>query len=81
MAYASPELRPALDAWDTGAVTPEDIRRWCLVIEKGGSNSSRFDPAEVAARVSNRSQAYARERRVLDALEAKKIWKKNQSER
>lgn len=33
--YASPSTRPALDAWDTGAVSKADIRRWCLEIEKG----------------------------------------------
>lgn len=33
--YANPSTRPALDAWDTGAVSKADIRRWCLEIEKG----------------------------------------------
>lgn len=32
--YADPKYRPALDAWDTGQVTPSDLRRWCLEIEK-----------------------------------------------
>jgi len=34
-AYANPQFRPALDAWDTGYVTPADLRRWCVEIERG----------------------------------------------
>jgi hypothetical protein len=34
-AYANPDLRSALDAWDNGSVSPDDLRRWCLTIEKG----------------------------------------------
>lgn len=38
-------IRPALDAWDTGEVTPDDLRRWCLTIEKGDyAKDWRFDP-------------------------------------
>lgn len=33
--YANPSIRPALDAWDTGAVSKADIRRWCMEVEKG----------------------------------------------
>lgn len=36
--YADPKIRPALDAWDTEAVTADDIRRWCLYIEQGQYN-------------------------------------------
>lgn len=32
--YANPAIRPALDAWDQGYVTPSDLRRWCLEIER-----------------------------------------------
>jgi hypothetical protein len=33
--YADPEIRPALDAWDTGEITARDLRVWCLWIEQG----------------------------------------------
>lgn len=33
--YADSKIRPALDAWDTEAVTADDIRRWCMYIEMG----------------------------------------------
>lgn len=35
LAYADPELRPALDAWDRGEVTKVDVKRYCLEIEQG----------------------------------------------
>ena len=34
-AYAHPDLRRALDAWDTEYVTAGDLRRWCWEIERG----------------------------------------------
>lgn len=44
-AYANLDIRPALDSWDTGEVTPDDLRRWCLTIEKGDYvTDSPFDP-------------------------------------
>lgn len=36
-AYADPNLRPALDAWDTGEITPSDMRKWCLALEARGA--------------------------------------------
>lgn len=33
--YLNDKIRPALDAWDTGAVSADDIRRWCSYIERG----------------------------------------------
>lgn len=33
--YADPQLRPALDAWDNGALTKHDIRRFAQWIERG----------------------------------------------
>jgi hypothetical protein len=61
-AYANPALRPALDAWDTGMVTPDDLRRWCLVIE--GTDGPveyvhRFNPMLNASAVSQKAYAYA----------------------
>lgn len=35
MLYSDPDYRPALDAWDTGAVSKGDIYRWCVAIERG----------------------------------------------
>ena len=43
-AYASPELRPALDAWDTGYVTAADLRRWCSEIERGNYKGPIYRP-------------------------------------
>jgi len=42
--YANPSTRNALDAWDTGQVSKSDIRRWCLVIEKGQYAGPIFNP-------------------------------------
>jgi hypothetical protein len=33
--YADPDLRPALDAWDTGELEAADIKRLCAMVEKG----------------------------------------------
>jgi hypothetical protein len=33
--YADPRYRNALDSWDQGLVSKQDIRRYCLAIEKG----------------------------------------------
>ena len=33
--YADPYYRPALDMWDTGEVSPRDLKIWCLYIERG----------------------------------------------
>src|SRR5258708_4975331 len=41
-AYADPLIRPALDAWDTGAVSPADLRRWCIEIERGNYTGPIF---------------------------------------
>ena len=38
--YADPTFRPALDAWDTGLITKQDIVRLCHVIE-GRERSQR----------------------------------------
>jgi hypothetical protein len=37
-------FRAALDAWDTGAVSRADLRRWCLEIEKGKYTGPTFYP-------------------------------------
>lgn len=42
--YANPELRPAMDAWDSGLVTPADILRYCLYIERGQYDGPIFAP-------------------------------------
>jgi hypothetical protein len=62
--YADPVLRPVLDAWDTGAVSPDDLRRWCLVIEGGQVHWDQepFDPMAQVRYVSNCARAYAHER-------------------
>lgn len=39
-AYADPELRPALDMWDTGEISADDLRKWCGAIEKQKRNVS-----------------------------------------
>ena len=50
--YANGDLRPALDAWDTGEITPDDLRRWCLSIEKGEyATDFPFDPGYNASLV------------------------------
>lgn len=33
--YADPELRPALDAWDSGELSRHDIRRFAQWVERG----------------------------------------------
>ncbi len=43
-AYANAELRPALDAWDSEYVTVDDLRRWCLEIERGHYAGPIFMP-------------------------------------
>lgn len=48
-AYADPRLRSALDAWDTEYVTPADLRRWCVEIERGRYNGPVFKPAFASA--------------------------------
>lgn len=35
--YADPRYRQAMDMWDTGEVTPRDLKIWCLAIEKAPS--------------------------------------------
>ena len=42
--YADPRYRPALDAWDTGAISKGDLRRFCLMIEKGKYTGPVFAP-------------------------------------
>lgn len=41
--YVNPLVRPALDAWDTGSVSKSDIRRWCMVVEKGEYKGKVFN--------------------------------------
>lgn len=61
-AYANEAIRPALDAWDTGEVSPDDLRRWCLTIEKGEyATDFPFDPSYNASLVKTRQSAMARE--------------------
>lgn len=43
--YSDPTFRPALDAWDTGEVSKDDIRRWCLVLEREGGLETFFIPS------------------------------------
>lgn len=43
-AYANKNLRPALDAWDTGYVSVADLRRWCLEIERGCYKGAVYSP-------------------------------------
>lgn len=33
--YANPRYRPALDAWDNGMVSVEDLTTWCYWVERG----------------------------------------------
>lgn len=40
--YLNAKLRPALDAWDSGYVTTDDLRRWCLEIERGRYTGPRL---------------------------------------
>lgn len=59
--YANPDLRPGLDAWDIGAVTPDDLRRWCLTIEKGEyATDFPFDPSYNASLVKTNTRAMAK---------------------
>lgn len=58
--YADPSLRPALDAWDIGAVTAADLRRWCLEIERGRYTGPAFKRvSSVYARVYGGSIRHA----------------------
>lgn len=43
--YSDPEYRKALDAWDTGEVSPSDLRRYCQWIEKGNSVTAFYPDA------------------------------------
>jgi hypothetical protein len=64
--YANDVYRPALDAWDNGTVTPDDLRRWCLVIENGGySTDLPFSP------MVNASFVKAQTRLAMQRLRAK----------
>ena len=56
-AYADPSLRPALDAWDTGAVSPADLRRWCIEIERGNYAGAIFGGFSGSWRVSQAALA------------------------
>src|SRR6266550_8801708 len=61
-AYANETLRPALDAWDQGAVTPDDLRRWCLTIEKGEyATDFPFNSITNAVHVQARARAMAKQ--------------------
>lgn len=40
--YSNRELQPALDAWDSGAVSPGDLHRWCLWIEAGNYHGPTY---------------------------------------
>jgi hypothetical protein len=42
--YADPRYRNALDSWDQGLVSKQDIRRYCLAIEKNQYNGPTFSP-------------------------------------
>lgn len=86
-AYANPTYRPALDAWDNGAVTPDDLRRWCLVIERGEYEGDIFSPGlnaitvqastramakKLADRDNSRRDGRARDERTLDRQKLEK---------
>lgn len=59
-AYANSDIRPALDAWDTGEVSPDDLRRWCLTIEKGEyATDCPFDPRTNAILVQTNTRTMA----------------------
>lgn len=59
--YANAALRPALDAWDNGSVTSDDLRRWCLTIEKGEyASDSTFDPRANAQLVQSNTRSMAK---------------------
>ena len=40
--YTDPDIRPALDAWDTGYVDKDDIWAWCRYIEEGKYKGSIY---------------------------------------
>lgn len=39
--YANPRYRPALDGWDNGMVTVDDLTIWCQYIERGNYQPSK----------------------------------------
>lgn len=41
--YANPDIRPALDAWDMGHVSKNDMRRYCLAVERGITVAPLFE--------------------------------------
>jgi len=78
--YANPTYRPALDAWDNGSVTPDDLRRWCLVIERGEYAGGIFSPELNAITVHSATRTMARtladreyNRRAKGNVEKKKL--------
>lgn len=62
--YADPAFRPALDAWDTGEVSAEDIRLLALWIERGNYKGPSFE----ASNAYVASRASASRRAALSAL-------------
>lgn len=42
--YAHPKFRPALDAWDTGELGVDDVRRFCVGVERGWYRGAAFTP-------------------------------------
>lgn len=50
-AYSKALYRDALDAWDMEYLTSDDLRRFCLYIEKGKYNGTTLEPTTSTQRV------------------------------
>lgn len=64
MLYACGLTRPALDAWDSGQITSDDLRRFCLLIERGQSHADGQEALLAIAR------SYTRTQRIWESLKS-----------